>query len=138
MPDVVRELLWALVATAFVALVRWLCLEGTPKVAKAAGRKLEMWDTLNKIVVCVFLGLLGIAALIASIGYVVSAARSTPDVRPSVIYVDRDGRPLNPQPAVAPEPTIVPAVPNRRPQGSLDSGSGSLGDLKGAKEPAKK
>lgn len=136
MPTLVRELLWALVVACFVRLAWWVCFEATPKAAKAVERKLEM-DNVTKLVGCLFLGLLGIAALVASIGYVVSAARSTSE--PQVIYVDQSGRPLQPQPTPAVTPQMFPpAVPNRRPQGSLDNGSGSLGDLKGAKEPAKK
>jgi len=125
------ELGWALIVAAFVRVAWWLCFEGTPKAAKAAGRKLEMWDTLNKVVVCIFLGFAGVALLLGGIGWVIYASRTTPDARPEVIYVDRDGRPLSPQPAIVPQqPAIVPAVP-RRPNGSLDTGN--LGDLKGAK-----
>lgn len=143
MPPIVRELLWALVVAVFVRLCWWVCFEGTTKAAKAAGRKFDMWDTLNKVVVCIFLGFAGVALLLGGVGWVVYAARYTPvpDPKPEVIYVDRDGRPLNPQPVVNPQQPIMPAVPNRRPNGSLDNGSGSngsLGDLKGAKEPGKK
>jgi len=148
--DVFREIL-----TAFISIVNalqlagWILNEGMPKTARKFKERFEM-DSVAKVLGCVFIVCMAIAALLGGVALLLMANKPSPPI--NVVWSPPPaGYPQ--MPSYTPGPHVTPApqspwIPNPnyrppRPNGSLDNGSptgstnGSLIE-KGPKEATKK